>query len=644
MKRLRRFEARWRLWRVRWARAQMAALSLFVRLVPAERRRVFALTITVGVLCGLAAVAFHLTIRVLETSLVARAMSAPGHTWVFWTILTPTLGGLAGGALLQYVVPEARGSGIPQVKVAYAVRGGKIRFRDAVGKFFVGALQIGTGASLGREGPTVQICAGLASAAGQAMALSRENLRRLLPVGAAAGIAAAFNAPIAAVTFTIEEVVGDLDQTVLSGVIVAAALAAAIERMVLGEHPVFDVPAGYGLHHTSSLLFYALLGLAAAPVSLAFTESLLYLRRKFQRLTLIPAWTRPGVGGLVTGALAVVALAWLKTGGVTGGGYDVLSEALSGKLVVHVLLALCALKLAATVFSYGSGGAGGIFAPSLFIGGMLGGAFGFLDVRLLHHAPVEVGAFALVGMGAVFAGIVRAPITSVLIIFEMTNGYGLILPLMIANMTSYGLARRFRPTPIYEALLEQDGIHLPHRRGPVSHALERLRVVEAMTTELVTLDAALETAAAVKHVERCDYSTFPVLDARGGFIGFVSRARLRRTLAEGGGTQKVRRLVDSKSRAHVHPEDPLVRAVVRMSQAETRQLAVLDGGDARAALVGILTMSDIVRVQARAALGASTQIDEPGVRDTSLDEEPAEVEPAGGSVEDVRVGGDGDAA
>jgi chloride channel protein, CIC family len=643
MKKLRRLEALWRLWRVRWARAQMAALRLFVRLVPAERRRVFALTVLVGVLCGLAAVAFHLSIRLLETSLVARAMSASGRSWVFWTVLTPTLGGLAGGALLQYVFPEARGSGIPQVKVAYAVRGGKIRFRDAVGKFFVGAFQIGTGASLGREGPTVQICAGLASAAGQAMALSRENLRRLLPVGAAAGIAAAFNAPIAAVTFTIEEVVGDLDQTVLSGVIVAAALAAAIERMILGEHPVFDVPAGYGLHHTSSLVFYALLGLAAAPVSLAFTESLLYLRRKFQRLTIVPAWARPGVGGLVTGALAVVALAWLKTGGVTGGGYDVLSEALSGKLVVHALLALCALKLAATVFSYGSGGAGGIFAPSLFIGGMLGGAFGFLDVRLLGHARVEVGAFALVGMGAVFAGIVRAPITSVLIIFEMTNGYGLILPLMIANMTSYGLARRFRPTPIYEALLEQDGIHLPHRRGQLSHALERLRVAEAMTTELVTLDAAMDTAAAVKHVEREDYSTFPVLEASGSFVGLVSRARLRRTLAEGGGHQKVRRLVDSKSRAHVRPEDPLVRAVVRMSQAETRQLAVLDGRGG-AQLVGLVTMSDIVRVQARTALGTSTQIEQPGARDVLTDEEPVEVEPARDAVEDVRVGGDGDAA
>src|SRR5947207_13785266 len=377
MKRRRRLEALWRLWRVRWARAQMRALRLFVRLVPTERQRVFALTILAGVLCGLAAVAFHLTIRMLEANLVGRAMDAPGHSWVAWTILTPTLGGLAGGALLQYVLPEARGSGIPQVKVAYAVRGGKIRFRDAAGKFLVGAFQIGAGASLGREGPTVQICAGVASALGQATALSRDYLRRLLPVGAAAGIAAAFNAPIAAVTFTIEEIVGDLNQTVLSGVIIAAALAAAIERMVLGEHPVFDVPAGYGLHHTSSLLFYALLGLAAAFVSLAFTESLLSLRKRFQRLSIIPAWARPGVGGLITGVLAVVALAWLKSGGVTGGGYDTLSQALSGKLVVKVLLALCAMKLVATVFSYGSGGAGGIFAPALFIGGMLGGAFGF---------------------------------------------------------------------------------------------------------------------------------------------------------------------------------------------------------------------------------------------------------------------------
>jgi len=203
-------------------------LRLFLRVLPSERQRVFALTIVIGVLCGLAAVAFHLAIRATEQQLIGRAMSASGHSWIWWSILTPTLGGLLSGILLQYVVLDARGSGIPQVKVAYAVRGGKLSFaHSTVGKFLIGTLQIGSGASLGREGPTVQICAGIASLLGRAAALSRNNLRRLLPVGAAAGIAAAFNAPIAAVTFTIEEVVGDLDQTVLSGVVVAAALAAA---------------------------------------------------------------------------------------------------------------------------------------------------------------------------------------------------------------------------------------------------------------------------------------------------------------------------------------------------------------------------------------------------------------------------------
>src|SRR4051812_6233986 len=307
MRGLRRLRARLRLWRPRLKRANLAALRLFLRVLPSERQRVFAMTIVIGVLCGLAAVAFHLAIRATEGQLIGRAMLAPGYSWVWWTILTPLLGGILSGVLLQYVFPDARGSGIPQVKVAYAVRGGKLSFiHSTVGKFLVGTLSIGSGASLGREGPTVQICAGVASLLGRAAALSKNNLRRLLPVGAAAGIAAAFNAPIAAVTFTVEEVVGDLDQTVLSGVIVAAALAAAIERGVLGEHPVFDVPPGYSMHHASSLLLYAALGVAGAFVSLLFTESLLRVRGWFNWQRLIPLWMRPGVGGLVTGMLVVV--------------------------------------------------------------------------------------------------------------------------------------------------------------------------------------------------------------------------------------------------------------------------------------------------------------------------------------------------
>ena len=593
----RKLSAYRRLWRPRWRNFKIKLLRLFLRFVPKESQRVFALTLIVGAMCGLAAVGFHLAIIKTEGYLINSALSAPGFNWIWMTILTPTLGGLLSGALLSYVVPGARGSGIPQVKVAYEIKGGRLPLRDAIGKFFIGVLQIGSGASLGREGPTVHICAGIAATLGRTFALSQQNLKRLLPVGAAAGIAAAFNAPIAAVTFTIEEVVGDLDQTVLSGVIVAAAIAAAIERGILGEHPVFTVTQIYGLSHASSLIFYAILGVLAAFVSLAFTESLLKLRDRFRQFALIPAWARPSVGGLVTGALAVAALYFLKTGGINGSGYDTLSVALSGQLAFRVMAVLCVFKLVATVFSYSSGGAGGIFAPALFIGGMLGGLVGFLDVNLLNHSNSEIGAFALVGMGAVFAGIIRAPITSVLIIFEMTGSYGLILPLMLANMTAYGLARRFRPVPIYEALLEQDDIHLPHRSKTVIHTLEQIKVGEAMTTNAVTLRADVTVAEAVERIENREFTTYPVLDENSRCVGVITEMRLRRNLAAQDGTKLVGEIADKCP--SVQPENLLSRAVVRMNQGKTRQIAVVEPGRERRFL-GIITMSDIVRAQAEA--------------------------------------------
>ncbi len=587
---------------MRWRRASATALSAFIRYAPTERQRVFVLTIVIGVTCGLAAVAFHQVIQGAEHYLIENAVHrSGGDGWMLWAVLTPVAGGLCCGLLLHYVVPGARGSGIPQVKVAFAVKGGNLPFRQVIGKFLIGALQIGSGASLGREGPTVQICAGLASLFGRLTALSRQNMKRLLPVGAAAGIAAAFNAPIAAVTFAIEEIVGDLDQTILSGIVVAAALASVIERYLLGSHPVFEIHQQYGLNHASSLVVYAALGVAAALISVTFTDSLLRVRKFFRQLKIIPAWAHPAIGGLITGLLAVVAIRWLGTGGIYGGGYEALSEALEGRLDVQILLALCVLKMAATVSSYSSGGAGGIFAPTLMIGAAIGGAFGHLDVLLLGHSEQEIGAFALVGMGAVFAGIIRAPITSVLIIIEMTNGYSLILPLMISNMTSFVMARRWRPTPIYEALLEQDEIYLPHRKTQVSHALEQISVSAAMTTDLVTLPANGRVGEALELVERHQYSSFPILDAEGHFAGLITKARLRRSAAEKQMDITLDQLADRK--IPLYPDQRLVSAILLMNELETRQLAVVDREDARR-LIGLISMSDIVKAQAKAALEA----------------------------------------
>ncbi len=436
--------------------------------MPGERQRLLGITIVAGGVSGLAAVAFHISVIKLYGLLIDRATSAPGHAWIWWTILTPALGGLLAGLGLTYWVPAAAGSGIPQVKVAYANRFGAITIKEIVGKYVLCTLQLGSGISLGLEGPTVQICAGVTSLLSRVARLSPANRKRMASVGMAAGIAAAFNAPFAAVTFTFEELIGTLDNTMFFGVMVAAALAAVVEHSILGASPVFQVPRlqTYALSKASSLLWYALLGLLAAIVSVAFTDSLLALRAWFKRLKKVPKWVQPAIGGAATGGFAVLAIGFFHWNGIAGDPYKTLTQALLGNLPVAAMAALCVLKLAATVTSYSSGGAGGIFAPALFMGGMLGGAVGYLDVIVFHHPADSIGAFAVVGMGAVFAGIVRAPMTSILIIFEMTGGYGLVLPMMIANMSAFALARHWRHKQIYEALLEQDGVVLHQRHKP----------------------------------------------------------------------------------------------------------------------------------------------------------------------------------
>ena len=295
------------------------------------------------------------------------------------------MGGLVAGLGLTYWVPAAAGSGIPQVKTAYTFRAGAVTMKETVGKFVLCTLQLGSGASLGVEGPTVQICAGVSSFLARMARLSPVNQKRMTSVGMAAGIAAAFNAPIAAVTFTLEELIGSLDQTMLSGVIVAAALAAVVEHTILGSNPIFFVPRleTYTLTKSSSLVWYALLGLLAAIVSVAFTDSLLWLRKWFRELSSVPSWIRPAIGGAATGSFAVVALLFFHLNGIAGNPYPTLTLALLGGLPVTAMAALCVLKLAATVTSYSSGGSGGIFAPALFMGGMLGGAVGYLDVTRL---------------------------------------------------------------------------------------------------------------------------------------------------------------------------------------------------------------------------------------------------------------------
>ena len=590
--RFRRLSASLRRWRAIALRAEL-------RIAPTEPQRLFVLTLVIGVACGLAAVGYHEAIFVTSRRLVDHALAMPGRSWMLWTVLAPAAGGLVCGLLLRYVFPGARGSGIPQVKEAFAARDGAVSLRDTIGKFFVGTLQIGSGGSLGLEGPTVQICAGIASALGRVIRLSPQSRRRLIPVGAAAGIAAAFNAPIAAVTFTIEEVVGQLDQTVLSGVIVAAAVAAVIERSVLGANPVLSVREHHGLSDTRSLILYAALGLAAAAASVAFTDGLLRVRARFRAMTSVPVWAQPAVGGAVTGLVAVGVMAWCRTGGITGGGYHVLEHALSGSLALRVMLVLCVAKLVATVFSYSSGGAGGIFAPSLFIGATLGGAFGSLDKMLFHHD--DIGAFALVGMGAVFSATIRAPMTSVLIIVEMTSGYSLILPLMIANMSAYVIARQWRPEPIYEALLAQDGVHLGARA--VLSTLEYLKLGDLMarTNQYVTFTATTRPSAMIDHAAtHYDQKVFPIVDEGGKLVGVVTHEDVSVLRDEAHLELLVTAGDIARPPTCVRMTDDM-RTVFELMRAEgLRELPVVDDDDR---VLGLVDEGDIAQMYLHASSG-----------------------------------------
>ena len=421
-----------------------------------EDKILLLLALVISAVVGLIVVAF-----VAVTERMSRVLLTAGYAQRF---LSPLIGSLIGGWLLYNYFPDARGSGIPQTRVALLLRNGVIRLRTVIGKFICSSITLGSGVALGREGPSVHIGAGIASAAGRRLGLSEAQVRSLIPVGTAAAVAAAFNTPLAAVLFTLEEILADLHARVVGSVVIGACTSWIILRLILGDEPLFHVPA-YQLVHPVEFLIYALLGLLGGLVSTAFVKLLLWQRALFLKAPARWLPFTPAAGGLVVGLLA------LAVPGVLGVGYNLVSDALNGQMALKMMLVLLVLKLIATTTSYGSGNAGGIFGPALFIGAMLGGAVGQVAHTLMPDHTGNAGAYALVGMGAAFAGIIRTPMTSVIMIFEVTRDYTIIVPLMIANMCSYVLAQKLQRLPIYEALSRQDGIVMPssaHRPEPLT--------------------------------------------------------------------------------------------------------------------------------------------------------------------------------
>src|SRR5271156_4792410 len=407
-----------------------------------------ALALVIGALTGLAGGAFIL----LTERVGMRLYPMGGAPWR--RVLFPVVGSLGIGWLLYRYFPNARGSGVPQTKAALFAREGRITLRTVLGKFFCTSATLASGIPLGREGPSVQVGAGIGSVLGRSLGLPTEQVKKLIPVGAAAAIAAAFNTPLAAVLFALEEITGDLYAPVMGAVVLASATAWMVLRVFLGDHPLFKVPQ-YQLVHPAEFAVYAVLGVAGGVVSAIFTKLLLGIRARFLRFPQKTVWFQPVAGGLLVGVMG-----WFVPQ-VLGVGYGYVGEALNGNMAFKMMALLVVLKLVAVTTSYASGNAGGIFGPSLFIGAMLGGTVGTVAHHFFPAYTAAPGAYALVGMGAVFAGVVRTPMTSVLMIFEMTQDYAVIVPLMIANLVSLFIASRLQHEPIYEGLAMQDGIHLP---------------------------------------------------------------------------------------------------------------------------------------------------------------------------------------
>jgi CIC family chloride channel protein len=542
-----------------------------------EERVLLVLSILIGALTGLAVVAFI----VLTERLGMRLYPVGSPAWR--RVLIPIGGSLAMGYLLFRYFPDARGSGVPQTKAALFAREGVITLRTVLGKFFCTSATLASGIPLGREGPSVQVGAGIASVLGRRLGLRPEHVKALIPVASAAAIAAAFNTPLAAVLFALEEIMGDLNAPVLGSVVLASATSWLVLRMILGNNPLFSVPQ-YELVHPLEFGIYAILGVVGGLVSVTFTKLLLGMRERFLRLPAWTCWFQPVAGGLVAGLTA-----W-RLPQVLGVGYGYVGDALNGKMALQLMALLVVFKLLAVTTSYASGNAGGIFGPSLFIGAMLGGTVGSVAHHLLPAYTAAPGAYALVGMGTLFAGIVRAPMTSVLMIFETTHDYAVIVPLMISNMVSFFISSRMQRQPIYEALSIQDGIHLPGaetRRRPgqrqVSHAMRPAK--EVLPSHMTVRDA-------FERAHKTEFHSWPVTDDS-GVVGIVGLARIEQAMADGEETKQLRDLVDVLDFPHVHADQPLHVALERMGAAGLDVLPVVSRANIHH-LMGVVVLPDVL--------------------------------------------------
>jgi CIC family chloride channel protein len=501
--------------------ARAAAEEIIARLALAREEHIFLLlSIFIGVISGLLVVSFRMAIEWLSVLLLGSSPNPHQPRLIF----IPALAGLVIAVLTRYVFPNVRGSGINQTKAALYIHNGYISFRTVIGKFLLSALAIGSGHSLGPEDPSLQIGAGVASLISRRFGLSKEKLRIFAPIGAAAGLAAAFNAPISAILFVIEEVIGQWSAAVLGSIVLAAVSSVVVARSFWGAQPMFRIPA-VTLRDSRELLAYAVLGVVGGFASLLFAKSLSYLRPKLRSQ---PPWSQliqPAIAGLLVGGIGYFGLTQ-----VMGAGYEAIDQAMHSQFAWRMLLVLALFKIIATTLSFSSGTPGGMFAPTLFIGAMLGAAVGTFEKIYFPHLTGSIGSYALVGMGVLFAAFLRAPLTSVFMVLEVSGNYSIVLPVILANTIAYVISRVLQPIPIFEQLTQQDGLYLPSMEELREES--NLRLEDALQPVTVPVLQGSETIAdTIKSFAQYeDNKTVPVvlIHCSDGFWYAAKREELER--------------------------------------------------------------------------------------------------------------------
>ena len=548
-----------------------------------EEQFFLVLSVIIGSIAGLAVVLFRVAITAVRWLLLGTGLR-PGAPRVF---IAPALAGLLIAVLIGKFFPRVRGSGVNQTKGALYIYDGYVGSRTTIGKFLTSALAIGSGQSLGPEDPSLQVGAGIASLIGRRLRLSRERLRLIAPVGAAAGLAAAFNAPITAVLFVIEEVIGRWTAGILGAVVLSAISSTVVERWFLGQEPLFRVPE-YHLEHPGELIAYAALGVLGGVASVFFVKFIALLRPWLRRL---PPWTQylqPGVAGLLIGLIGI------RFPQVMGAGYSSIDQAMNARFGWEILGILAGLKILTTGISFTSGTPGGLFAPTLFIGAMLGGAVGGLEQSFFPQLSIPVGAYALIGMGTLFAGILRAPMTSIIMILEVSGNYSIILPVIVSNTVAYLISRSFQRVPIFDLLSRQDGLDLPSLEEEREVAI--LRVENALCPFAEQVLDGNGTLFRARHVVQGAKGDFFLVKLPGGRWAGVSRQTLLELEPEGSESLG--------SRLHMfipalYPDQPLETALRHIS--DWPFLPVVHRADP-AMLIGIISVQDAINAYRNAGV------------------------------------------